>query len=260
MGRSKILVCALFMSGLAAAQAPAPPQGDPRPPGNDFLEAKNESAGTVKLEYFAGNAPPRDGVRPVLMSCVNSGATVYWPIDAKDAVGTVRVQSSPECGGQGDKQVACRSEMQRTPRLRHIAVRSDGNNCAMVALPPPAGAMLKADQPCGPSGAWGALTIENKTRHGLWVTVYEFYRTNTVGDILAAACWMPGEKRMACVERRNLYVRPEVGNNNPGTATARSCSEATVPGADGRGFNVDMRQMDRFYLSYSCNSKNCRWD
>ena len=263
----KFAALAVFVSTVAVAQPTAAPSAPvPGPVPTDFLQVMNEAAAAVKVEFFPGNVLPRDGVRPLFMSCVNPKQAVYWPLEMKTGEGTIRAQMTraPECGGQGFDQVACTSQIQRTPRLRHVAVRSNGKACAIEATSAPAGASLKSDKECGPTGHWAPLTIENKTEHGLWVTVYENKRGAWGGGppILAAACWMPREKRMACVDKRKLILRAEATNNNPNRARARSCSERVYRDTDIMGgFLLDMGRWNQgYYVSYSCYGHECRWD
>jgi hypothetical protein len=70
------------------------------------------------------------------MSCVNPNRTAYWGIDMRDSEGTIRVEvtRAVECGARGSDEVACRQQMQRTPRVQNIAIKSDGNRqCGIVA-------------------------------------------------------------------------------------------------------------------------------
>ena len=205
MKNDKIVLACAFAAACACGDASAQ---QPRPKGaaapSDYLEAVNESAGTVKVEYFPASAERDAG--PQAMACLDANQGVRWSVDAAPG-GRIRMQAmrGPQC--EDRLQVACQREVPRAPGVRLVALRG---NCAIVARPAPPGGALKAGADCGPSGAWAPVTIRNEYgAYSIWVT---FYRVNQLlpNTIVGAGCWDPNETRMACVEKTDMLVRMEV--------------------------------------------------
>ena len=226
------IMVAVLLSGHAVAQTPPrPAPAPPTPPKpapetarpTDFLQAVNETTGTATLELFdAGEATP--GKRPRMYACLKRGESVRWRIDRDTPRGEIRLQVM-----QGDRceeppRIACEHVIDRAPGLRYVALRGEGRKCGVFAMPGPAAGTLQASEFCG--FPWSPLTIDNQSdTAAAWVTKYD-----EAGQILYAACWLPLEKRMACVERRKLRIRVQLTRDpsrGPG-ARAQSCSEPVI--------------------------------
>jgi len=212
------LAAAFLSTGAFAQSRPQPPAPAP----GDFLNAVNETPGTVRVELFAAGDVPGKDARARMMACLQPKAAVHWKLGPASANARVRMQMIQGDTCDEKQRVACEQSFPLTPGLQHVALRGDGRSCGMSPIPAPAGGMLKAGgNPCG--GPWVPLTIVNQdTKWALWATMYDVDRT--FPKILYSACWMPGETRMACVDKHNYYVRAEmVGRSNERAATG--CSE-----------------------------------
>jgi hypothetical protein len=223
-----VMFAAAFVATHAAAQAPQS-KGPPGGPPGDFIDAVNETPSSVKLEFFPTNAPAGPDARAQMMACMGPKQTVRWPLGPETPVGKIRMQVMGDNGCDGPQQkVVCERSIERAPGLQYVTLRGEGRNCGVFPMPaPPGGDMLKLSQACGPTGHWSPLTIRNKDeKQALWLTVYEDRHIIEGGQrILAAACWLPGETRMACVDRRNLVLRVEMTSRDKGHSRSTSCSE-----------------------------------
>ena len=122
--------------------------------------------------------------------------------------------------------------------------------------------LLKGNQDCGPTGAWAPLTITNTDSYrAAWVTFYD-NRAGASGDIMYAACWNPGETRMACVDKINYAVRAEMVWRTVWVA-ARDCSDGTVTCDTqwrwSKGGLVDMSSGNAKSISIGYDGWQCRW-
>jgi hypothetical protein len=194
----------------------------PAAPGGDYLTAVNESGGTVRLELLSAGAPQANA-RAQMMACLAPKAAVRWELgsDPAAANGIVRLQMMRGDTCDEQQPVVCEHSLPRAPGLRHVALRGEGGRCGVsLAAAPPVG-LLKAG-PC--NGPWVPLTISNQNPNwGLWATLYESTEFSQ-RKILYAACWKPGETRMACVDQRNYVVRAEMTGPMGNESVARNCS------------------------------------
>ena len=258
-----MMLAAAFAATHAAAQAPAPKGPPAGPP--DFLDAVNETASSVKLEFFSANTPPGPDARAHMMACMSPKQTLRWPLAPETPVGRIRMQVMGGNGCDEPQKVVCERSIDRVPGLQYITLRGEGNNCGVFPMPAPArGGMLQAAGDCGPSGVWAPLTIKNTTNYGVWATLYENVHRMGGPPILYAACWMPYETRMACVEKRKYIVRAQVVGNER-WAVAKSCSERVYRDTNYRGqihgALVDMgANPNGFLLTMTCPGHECRWE
>ena len=257
------LFAALILTLDAVAQTPPTPQPPPPPPRNpgDFLEAFNQTAATVKLEFIPGGSSRHPNARPHTMACINPDAAVRWPLDSTPPRGTLRMQvmSGNSCEKE---QPVCRSELPRDPGMNFVALRGGAGSCAVVAVRPPKGGPLAAaaDQPCGPSGAWVPLTIENRYDEPIWVTLYKHKRAMDLPEYAVAACWKPYEKRVACVEPALFTARMEQIFGQADHCSGKPYCDTQHP--SNRGFHhptrVDLRKTAGGGLA-THHREPCRW-
>jgi len=219
MNTAKLPSAAMLASALLSTTVLAQRQSVPPPAsGGDFLHATNESSYLAKLEVFAADDPRGPDSRPRMMACLQPKAGVRWDLGPSIAHATLRFQLVKGTVCDGKAPVACERSLPRAPGMRHIALRGDGGGCGVSPMAAPREGPLKAGNPCG--APWVPFTIVNTDRTwALWATMYDQGK-----NIMYAACWMPGETRMACVDKRDYWVRAEmVGRSNE--QAAKSCSE-----------------------------------
>jgi hypothetical protein len=257
----------MFTAAFAANHAAAQPSEQKGPQGGaprDFLDAVNETQSSVKLEFFTANTPPGPDARAHMMACMSPKQTLRWPLAPETPVGRIRMQVMGGNGCDEPKQkILCERSIDRAPGLQYVSLRGEGNNCGVFPMPAPARGMLQAASDCGPRGVWAPLTIKNKTNYGVWVTMYHNTAPRAFGgpEILYAACWMPHETRMACVDKKNYIIRAQfTGNERWGNA--KSCSERVYRDTEIRyGFLLDMNRWSEGYMiSAICPGHECRWE
>ena len=118
------LAAALLSTGALAQRQSPPPH--PAPAGDDFLQAVNETRGTVKLELFAASDDPARGARAHMMACLQPQAGVRWDLgsataNSPNARVRLRVMQGDNCDEK--QQVVCEHSIPRGPGLRHLALR-----------------------------------------------------------------------------------------------------------------------------------------
>jgi hypothetical protein len=213
------MLTAGFVSTNAAAQAPGAGAGD-------FLQAVNETSGVVKLQFFPANVPAGKDVRPSLSACMSPKEAVRWPMDPRVA-GEIRLQQMGGNGCEDPPQVACERAIARAPGMQYVAVRGDGKGCGLFPMPAPAPVLMagSGNQMCGPSGAWAPLTFTNRDpKRAMWVTVYNWNIGLKPNEIRAAACWLPGESRMACLDPGRIILKAEMTEPTDASRPAFNCS------------------------------------
>jgi hypothetical protein len=208
-----MMFAAAFVATHAAAQAP-----QPKGPPGDFLDAVNETPSSVKLEFFPANAPAGPGARAQMMACMSPKQTLRWPLAPETPLGRIRMQVM---GGKGcdepPQKVVCERSIERAPGLQYVTLRGEGNNCGVFPMPPPTGGMLQAGHTC--AGPWSPVTITNTDKYrAVWITFHKWTPRVWPSEVLAAACWLPGETRMTCRDPETTTVRAEV------TQSAGNCN------------------------------------
>ena len=129
--------------------------------------------------------------------------------------------------------------------------------------------LLKADAGCGSSGTWAPITITNASwDRSAWVTFYENTSGGFFGDgppIVYAWCWLPGETRMACVEKRNYIIRAEMLGPPGWLQAAKDCSlgKSCDTNGDSRtpdGARIDMGPGNARAITIKDYDWGCNWD
>ena len=133
------------------------------------------------------------------------------------------------------------------------------------AAPAPASpgtGLLANSQDCGPSGAWAPITITNAdSNRAAWVTFYENRAGGGFGDppIVYAQCWVAGETRMSCVEKRNYILRAEMVSRD-GVTRAKDCADGSVScDTDGAAL-IDMSSGTPRATTIKQDGWGCYWD
>lgn len=255
--RNRPALLALLVSTSAAAQAPAPVAAP-----NDFLILKNDSAATVQVELLRPVAPGSREAYAQVSACLDAQQSVYWPLASP--VGRIRMQAmrGKECGK--DQPATCELSIDRAPGMRSVSLKVP---CAIVPAPLPPQGALKAggNRMCGDTGNWAPLTFTNKDpKRAMWLTVYTWHSGLAPFPIRMSGCWLPGERRMACLDPRRVVLQAEMTqgqNNQPAVNCNGPVTCKTRMDTDRRSLKPQHLQPPNGQtVDLHPNGTNCYWD
>jgi hypothetical protein len=250
---------------IASLSAPALAQvaGAPGAAPSDFLQATNDTQATVRVEYLRASAPgARDAYRQA-SACLGPKESVYWPLASP--VGKVRLQvmRGNECGDA--QPVACEHAIDRVPGLQYVSLRGEGRQCGIFPMPAPASGGLKAarDELCGASGTWVPLTFTNRDpKRAMWVTVYNVNTGLAPNSKAMWGCWLPGERRMACVNPTRVILQAEMTGRTDAGAPAPNCNASVTCKTT---MDTSLKRKNHMppngaTVDLYPNGRNCYWD
>lgn len=255
----------IFLLAVASVSAHAlaqkPPAAAPAP--NDFLQAVNETKGTVRVEFLRPTAPgSRDAYRQA-SACLGPKESVYWPLASP--IGKVRMQVMRGTQCDDGQPVACERSIDRVPGLQYVSLRGEGGQCGIFPMPAPASGGLKSagNQMCGSSGTWAPLTFTNRDpKRAMWVTVYNVNTGLAPNAKSMWGCWLPGETRMACVNPTRVILQAEMTGRTDAGQPAPNCNASVTckTRMEARLKPQHLQPPSGARVDLHPNGNNCYWD